>query len=125
MDADPAEVVRRELLLHDPEVRNDPKRLLALLHPDFREYGASGRTWDRSDIAVATVGGQDVITATDLDARRLAVDVVLLTYRSRAGQQEALRSSTWVFTDGAWLLLFHQGTPAPGRSAPTAAARPA
>ena len=117
MDPDLAEVVQRELLLHDAEVRHDPARLLALLHSDFREYGASGRIWDSSDVAVATTGSRELIIATDLHARRLADDVVLLTYRSRVGAQEALRSSIWLLTDGAWLLLFHQGTAAPTQAA--------
>lgn len=125
MDADRAEVVRRELLLHQPDVRSDPDGVLALLHPEFREYGASGRVWDRSDIATAIAGSSDLITATDLNARRLARDVVLLTYRSRTGAQDALRSSVWMLTGGAWLLLFHQGTPVPDRSVPTAVGRPA
>lgn len=43
MDADAAEVVRLELLLLDPGVRNDPDRVLRLLHADFYEHGSSGQ----------------------------------------------------------------------------------
>jgi len=42
---DRAEVVRRELLLLDPVVRADVGRVRGLLHPDFVEFGASGRIW--------------------------------------------------------------------------------
>lgn len=109
-DDDLAEVVRRELLLLEPGVRNDPARLLALLHPDFREHGASGRVWDRATVAAATRGTDQPVRADDVAARRLGPDAVLLTYRSDAGGRRALRSSVWVREAGVWLVLFHQGT---------------
>jgi len=48
---DRAEVVKRELLLLDPAVRADLGKVRALLHPDFVEFGASGRIWDAEAIA--------------------------------------------------------------------------
>ena len=109
-EPDLAEVVRLELLLLEPEVRNDPARLLALLHPDFTEHGASGRTWDRSSVAAATAGTVRAVGAEGVRARRLGPDAVLVTYRSDADGRRALRSSTWVREQGSWLMLFHQGT---------------
>ena len=50
VDAELAEVLSLELLLHDPEVRNDPQRLQPMLHDEFYEYGASGRTWTRASM---------------------------------------------------------------------------
>jgi len=44
VDEELAEVAGLEMLLQ-PQVRNDPERLLSLLHPDFSEYGSSGRVW--------------------------------------------------------------------------------
>ncbi len=58
----------------------------------------------------ATAGTPARIVATDVVARRLAPDVVLVTYRSDASGRTALRSSVWVREGGQWLLLFHQGT---------------
>lgn len=104
-------VVERELALLDPAVRSDPERVRAFLHPDFTEFGASGRVWDRSSIAEVTSGVDEPITATERTSRWLGPDAVLLTYRSHAGERHALRSSTWIRHDGEWLLLFHQGTP--------------
>ena len=97
-------------MLLQPEVRRDSERVRAFLHDDFTEYGASGRVWDRSSIVDVT--GQRVaeIEATDVTARHLGPDAVLVTYTSHAGQRHALRSSTWVRENGSWLLLFHQGT---------------
>jgi hypothetical protein len=114
VDDDLCRVVERELALLDPRVRRDPAQVRALLHPDFVEYGASGRVWDRTSVVEATGGGTDPIEARDLEPRRVGEDVVLLTYRSVAAGREALRSSTWIRDAAAgWLLLFHQGTPVP------------
>ena len=104
-------MVERELALLDPEIRRDPERLCSFLHPGFVEFGASGRIWDRASIAAMTSGVDEQITASDLSARRLGPDAVLLTYRSSASGRGALRSSTWIREAGEWWLLFHQGTP--------------
>ncbi len=114
MEDDLAHVVGRERLLHELQVRNDPELLLSLLHQDFREYGASGRLWTRDTIAGAT-SGQVCVAATEMQARRLGPDAVLVTYRSEAAGRRALRSSVWVRVADGWLLLFHQGTPVEGR----------
>lgn len=111
MDADAREVVDRELALLDPVVRADADTLRAHLHPDFVEYGCSGRVWDRASIGAATRESTAPITASDLQVRRLGPDALLLTYRSEVSGRSALRSSTWVREpDRGWVLLFHQGT---------------
>jgi hypothetical protein len=111
-EADLQEVVRRELALLEPDVRADAERVLALLHPEFLEHGASGRVWDRESITAVTSGTEVAIEATDLQTRYLGADAVLVTYRSREPGREALRSSVWLRDpESGWLLLFHQGTP--------------
>lgn len=110
MDDELAEVESLELLLHDSQVRNDPQRLLSMLHDEFYEYGASGRTWTRASIAEAAAGTPQVIAATHIEARHLGSDAVLITYLSESGGQHTLRSSTWVREGDQWLMLFHQGT---------------
>ena len=113
MDDDLRLVVEREHLLLQADVRRDARRVLLLLHPDFREHGSSGRVWDRSSIAEATSNTTVNIGMSNVEARRLGPDAVLVTYRSDGGNRRALRSSTWVRDNGGWLLLFHQGTPVP------------
>ena len=111
-EADLRAVVDRELALLEPDVRRDAERVLALLHPDFLEHGASGRAWDRESVPAVTSGSDVRIEATDLQTRYLGADAVLVTYRSREPEREALRSSVWLRDqDAGWLLLFHQGTP--------------
>jgi hypothetical protein len=111
VDDDEQTVVERELALLQPAVRRDPDRVRALLHPDFREVGASGQIWDRASIAAVTSGTEEPIEATDLATRLLGPDVVLLTYVSDPSGRRAHRSSVWVREPGGqWLLLHHQGT---------------
>jgi len=110
VDPDGALVVERELLLLRAAVRRDPQRVLELLHPDFAEFGSSGRVWDRLSITAATADSPRDIEATGMQARRLGPDAFLVTYTSHDGARHALRSSTWIREGGQWLLLFHQGT---------------
>jgi hypothetical protein len=114
-DTDLAAVIRLELELHEPDVRSDAGRLDELLDPDFVEFGASGRRWDRASIMESLLAEPvseqgDIIEATDVAARRLADDVVLVTYTTQTPERRALRSSIWRRTDERWRMYFHQGT---------------
>ena len=111
VDDDLASVVEREWKLLDPSVRQDADAVRALLHPDYVEYGASGRVWNRTSVTGATAAPAGLLRAWDVQPRRLGPDAVLLTYRSSDGTREALRSSTWVRSNDGWVCLFHQGTP--------------
>lgn len=103
----------RELQLLDVAVRRSPAAAGELLDPAFREFGASGRVWDRASVLAGMAGDDGTPTAVDdVVATRLAEDVVLLTYRSRRASRIALRSSVWIRrAGGSWRMVFHQGTP--------------
>lgn len=108
-----AEVIRRERLLLDPEVRRQPDRVRALLHPEFVEFGASGRIWNAESITHTLASEQTSyeITATDFLALPLAPDAILLTFKTESAGRACLRSSVWIRSEGnKWLLRFHQGT---------------
>jgi len=108
-----AEVIRRERQLLDVEVRRQPDLVRALLHPEFVEFGASGRIWNADSIidVLASEQAPDEITATDFLALLLAPDVILLTFKTDSARRACLRSSVWIRSDGEkWLLRFHQGT---------------
>ena len=57
-DADLTEVLRREILLLQPHTRTDARAVLALLHPDFVEFGAFGGVWDITTVT-ASLGRRD------------------------------------------------------------------
>ncbi|MBO9125629.1 MULTISPECIES: nuclear transport factor 2 family protein [unclassified Rhizobium] len=106
--------------LFDQTVRNTRSLLETLLSPDFREIGSSGRLYRYEEIITALLEEPSDGTTrqlTDFEIQTLASDVVLATYRSeRIVQGEppvrALRSSIWRRdANGAWRMVFHQGTP--------------
>jgi hypothetical protein len=104
-----------ELLL--PEVRQSPERLLSLLADEFREFGSSGRIFDRREIVEALRTEPRVqFSVADFRATVLGEGVVLVTYRavrrneSDDSELASLRSSLWVLRDGRWQMVFHQGT---------------
>src|SRR5262245_21400147 len=98
---DLAEVVRRERQLLDPALRADGEFVAGLLHPDYVEYGASGRVWDRDAVIAALQADPEVLAeAADFEPVRLAEDVVLLTFRLQ-GDRSSLRCSVWVREPGS------------------------
>lgn len=103
------DVLALEARLLDPATRREPAEVSALLHPEFREIGASGRWWSRDEIVDALAGesGERAV-ARDLAARFVGEGegAVLVTYAT----DDALRSSLWVRWAGGWRVLFHQGT---------------
>ena len=117
-DEDVQMVIGLELQLLQPQVRASAAELEKLLHPDFHEFGASGRAWDRSGTILALTGerppAEDVpATAAGITGIRLADDVVHVTYLSRRDQRSSHRSSIWLRTGAGWRLYFHQGTLTP------------
>jgi hypothetical protein len=108
-----------EVELHHIETRRNPARLDQLLHPDFVEFGRSGRIYTRSEVLqeFSTGGALEPVEARDFEFAQPGPGVALLTYtsahRSPAGtlHRHSLRSSIWVETDRGWVMRFHQGTP--------------
>ncbi|MDX3850732.1 nuclear transport factor 2 family protein [Streptomyces sp. AK02-01A] len=104
-----------ELRLLDPAVRSAPDLMAELLHPGFREFGSSGREWDRDSIVAALTAkgapGPRPITTSKMKGVQLAPDLVHLTFDTDSNGRRAHRSSLWRLTDKGWLLYFHQGTP--------------
>ncbi|MFE7034335.1 DUF4440 domain-containing protein [Streptomyces sp. NPDC057621] len=116
-DAAVEAAVAGELRLLDPEVRRSPELVGALLHPDFHEFGASGRHWDRAAIidmlateTEAETGAAPVSTSR-MRGVQLSADVVHLTFDTQDNGLHVHRSSLWRRSDDGWLLYFHQGTP--------------
>jgi Uncharacterized protein conserved in bacteria len=105
--------IEGELRLLDPAVRRSADLVGALLHPDFYEFGASGRIRDRASTVAALAaetgaGGRG--TTTRMKGVQLAPDLVHLTFDTDDNGRRAHRSSLWRHTGTEWLLYFHQGT---------------
>jgi hypothetical protein len=116
VDEDSGEHVRAlELRLLDPAVRRDRAAVDRLLHPEFVEFGASGRVWDKASVldSLSVDSGPSPVVS-DLRSERLSPDAVLVTYRAqRPGATASLRASVWLRDAEGWRVRFHQGTPTP------------
>jgi aminoglycoside N3'-acetyltransferase len=114
-DDDLALVKQRTVELLDPEVRADRNALDWLFHLDFVEIGASGRLWNRSDVIAELFRSPDAgpIEVTDLEARHITNDVIVVLYRTQSTVRGAARSAWWVRDQGYWKILFEQGTVQP------------
>lgn len=106
------ELLDLEQRLLDPSVRVSPQAVVPLLHPDFVEFGSSGRVYTKEKL-VQTMLQQTpgVVRIRDFDVREIAPEAALVTYRTVGAEgKETRRSSIWVHDGGGWQILFHQGT---------------
>src|SRR6476660_3592950 len=113
---------RLEEELLKPEVRHSPRQVGDLLSDDFVEFGSSGGLFNKQQViqALQQEGPADPtirLSLVDFIARRLASDVILVTYQTiqeggpGTRQESRLRSSIWKLIEGRWQMVFHQGTP--------------
>ena len=108
-----------EVSLHRPEVRSNPKKIIQLLHKDFREVGYSGSTYDLlailNDLADNNSESQ-LIWSQEYEFTHLSSEIIQVHYLSAHLQNDELtrhanRTSIWVKQGTEWLLRYHQGTP--------------
>ncbi len=110
-------LLAQERALLTPDVRESQIALEEMLAPDFREFGSSGRAFDRAAIVCAlreeanAFRSQDAPDVQHFRCTRLGPEAALVTYTIiRDGSPASLRSSIWVLRAGQWIMLFHQGT---------------
>ena len=84
------------------EVRRSPEQLDRLLADDFREFGSSGRVYDKAAIIQALQTESALLFSIEaFQAKALGPDLVLATYhavitdQSRGEMRTSLRSSLW------------------------------
>lgn len=110
MDDETEAVIAAELRLLEPETRRNGEAVRELLHPDFREFGQSGRTWDRSSVVDTISDSTEPIRAEGIRSTRLGPDALLLTYTAHTAGSASLRTSIWVRSNKTWLMLHAHGT---------------
>ncbi len=105
-----------EQQLLQPGFRCNRTAVAALLADDFREFGSSGRVWNKQQI-LNRLETEPPFQAemNDFQATELVSEVVLVTYivaiqLSDSGTRTSLRSSIWIKHDDRWQITFHQGT---------------
>lgn len=95
-------------------VRKQPTTAGALLAEEFREFGKSGRVYGKQQILeLLAQEPEKAIHIEDFEVTLLGETSALTTYRSVSKEKQARRSSVWVWREGSWLMIFHQGTPIP------------
>jgi len=109
-----AHLIELELRLQNSSTRKDAAVVSELLADDFREFGASGRIWDRAAILAELSNEVPYkIVSEDFECKRLSSELALLTYVSSTPTRRALRSSLWRLEGDRWRVIFHQGTVIP------------
>ena len=112
-------LIEQEITLHQVQNRTNQLVLKQLLHPDFREIGESGNSYDYNQIVSFLENEQrngDIVQAQDFECIFLAVNTRLLLYKSAvlssSGEYTsfAKRSSIWVESNGQRRMQYHQGT---------------
>ena len=87
------------------------EELRGLLADEFREFGASGKTYEKLEvIALLLKTNPRIAELRDLRIVELCEGVVLLTYQAIVASRSTNRSSIWRQAEGTWRLIFHQGT---------------
>src|SRR3954464_3018700 len=101
-----------------PDIRHSPEELGRLLADDFREFGGSGRVFNKGQIIEAMQNQPSFdLWLDEFEVQRLSPDAALVTYRGHYRLPESekvshsLRSSIWRNQNGRWEVVFHQGTP--------------
>lgn len=109
-----------ETELHRETTRRNLARMDTLLHPDFEEFGRSGRRFLRAEVLAEFTSADakvPTIVSQDFALAKFSEQLALLTYVSAhldsSGRlyRHTLRSSLWVLTPDGWQIRFHQGTP--------------
>ena len=107
-----------EIELHHPEARSNLKRLEALLHDSFVEFGRSGKIYGKADIIerLPAETSPGSVWSQGFNVEQISEDVALLTYKSayknESGElsRHTNRSTLWQHTSQGWQMRFHQGT---------------
>lgn len=115
------------LIALERELQGTPaqSRVAALLHPEFREFGYSGKQYDLAGaLALFPPDGELAAAAPDIHsqdfcATELASGLIQLCYLSchlaadGSSHRHARRSSLWQWHEDGWCMRFHQATPCP------------
>ena len=110
-------LIELEKKLLNPAVRKSVEEFSQLLAEDYREFGSTGKVYNKKD-TIEALKKEPVgeISARDFKVNLLTPEVAIVTYtaikRDNSNIETAsLRSSVWKKTGEKWQILFHQGTP--------------
>lgn len=112
-------LIELEVALHQYQVRQCPDKVKQLLHPEFREVGESGNSYDFTTINNLMQSEQPTrgqLHSQDYEFVQIEPNVVLILYKTAWNDglghigHFTKRSSLWVCSNGSWQMKYHQGT---------------
>jgi len=115
-ETDTAALRALEERLAMPAASESRESLALILAAEFREFGSSGRVFEKASVLDALIaGGRPQLKFEEFWTAPVGDGLVLVTYvaRSIAGpgwKPPSLRSSLWVRRDARWQMIFHHGT---------------
>lgn len=97
--------------LHLKKENRFNSKILDVLHPDFKEFGKSGKVYYKTDIKQEQLDKNEY-KISDFEQYILSEDCILCTYTliNVTNSITTNRSSIWKYYEYDWKLLFHQGT---------------
>ncbi|HEY5329606.1 MAG TPA: DUF4440 domain-containing protein [Acidobacteriaceae bacterium] len=111
------ELAPQEPIFHRAQFARTLGEFDRMMVPDYWEFGASGRRYDREFILrkLENIPPVDAAAAgwetSGFHCRRLGADTYLLTYTLDQGDGRKTRRGTiWRSTPGGWQIVYHQGT---------------
>ncbi len=117
---DENDLYRLEESLWKTQTRFDQDYMDGIFDVDFREFGRSGRRYDRAEMFFSSAETREInaiFPLKDFTVQCLSDAVFLVTYISEITNgdcvQRSNRSSIWKQSEAGWKLMFHQGTPCP------------
>jgi hypothetical protein len=100
-----------------PEIRGSREELEKLISPEFIEYGSSGKIYNYLATLTSLISNSKnkfKYSFVNFKTRRLSDDAILALYILETEQNHRIaitnRSSLWCWENGAWRIIFHQGT---------------
>ena len=115
-ETDTAALRTLEERLAMPAASESRESLAQILAAEFRDFGISGRMFERDSVLEAlTAGGHSQVRFEEFQATPLGNGTVLVAYVARSDASHgwkpaSLQSSLWMRRDGRWQILCHQGT---------------
>lgn len=86
-------------------------KFLEILHPDFEEFGQSGKKFKKEDFCNIDLDSNiyeiEDFVVVDLSTQTKLCKYILL---DKTSNSKSVRSSIWFFYEKDWKLFFHQGT---------------
>lgn len=110
-DDDVRTVIENAQALLEDEVRQDPVRWQAYVHPEFFQYGFGGSEIGFDDLhehfGKPLNGGVEMEVVS---AQHLTDDVILVRWKGHSEKGVVNRGSVWLKTPSGWKLRYQQGT---------------